>query len=84
MWLNVKLCHYDLLDAYTLNIYKPFLSTLSKSFLPLEYCNWVVSERHYIEKIWGEVTAACMCVLPVFLVLIQMLFLVDSAYLKNV
>lgn len=82
--LNVKLCPYDLLDAYTLNIYKPFLSTLSKSSLPLEYYNWVVSEHHYIEKIWGEVTAACMHILPAFLVLIQMLFLVDSSYLKNV
>lgn len=83
MWLNVKLCH-DLLDAYTLNIYKPFLSTLSKSFLPLEYYNWVVSEHRYMEKTRGEVTAACMHVLPAFLVLIQMLFLVHVAYLKNV
>lgn len=43
----------------------------------------MVSERHYIEKIRGEVTAACVHVLPAFLVLIQMLFLVDSAYLKK-
>lgn len=80
MWLNVKLCHYDLLDAYALNIYKPYFSTPSKSAPPPAGAHPVVSEARPGRKAQGEVTAARMHVLPAFLVLIQMPLVGDSAH----
>lgn len=67
MWLNVELCHYDLLDAHTLNIYKPFLSrSLIQKLPPIRILPLSGIGHPCMQEVQGGVSAAHLHISPTF------------------